>query len=93
MGVERKGNKFQARYIKDGKRITVGTFKSKSEARRALAVARGSVYASQEAIDEQKVPMAVQDLQASPQPLVLSKPRPVTTWGRIKTWLKNRKAN
>lgn len=41
MGVERKSNgTYQARYRKDGVRINVGTFKSKSEARRHLVLAR-----------------------------------------------------
>lgn len=43
MGVERKANgKFQARYTVNGVRKTVGTFKSKSEAKRALVIARAN---------------------------------------------------
>lgn len=41
MGVEKHKKNWQARYTKGGKRIYVGSFKTRNEARIALAIARG----------------------------------------------------
>lgn len=86
MGVEKKSNgRFQARYIKNGKRITVGTFDSRVEARQALAKARGDVFASQETIDTDFSKGLELNQDA---PLKLRPPMQPSRWERFKAWLR-----
>ncbi len=94
MGVERKRNgTYQARYVKNGKRVTIGTYKSKSEARRHLAMARGEEiveYKPEDRVYLGTDPAKVNFAKPISGGYVTIKP---TLKQRFTTWLKNLRAS
>lgn len=71
MSVEKNGKKWTARYVVDGKRKSLGTFKTKREATEAVEQAKAIAKADkawQEEIDRAEANMANDNSLLDPEP-------------------------